>query len=143
MKYLLILLFALFAETVKAETLPTLTAAKAITDKAMTMIAGNDLEGGLKLLKPYLVIPAAEFDVMLGQATMQQPAISQRFGKSVGKEFIREDMVGDSLVRFIFTQKFEKTVVRWLFFYYKSPSGWVLNTFTYDDSFQLLFPIGG
>ena len=143
MKYLLILLFALFTETVKAETLPTLTAAKEITDKAMSMIAGNDLEGGLKLLRPYLVIPAAEFDVMLGQATMQQPAINQRFGKSVGKEFIREDMVGDSLVRFIFTQKFEKTVVRWLFFYYKSPSGWVLNTFTYDDSFQLLFPIGG
>ena len=143
MKYLLILLFALFTEIVKAETLPTFTAAKEITDKAMTMIAGNDLEGGLKLLKPYLVIPAAEFDVMLGQATMQQPVISQRFGNSVGKEFIREDMVGDSLVRFIFTQKFEKTAIRWLFFYYKSPSGWVLNTFAYDDSFQLLFPIGG
>jgi hypothetical protein len=143
MKYLLILLFALFTKTVKAETLPTLTAAKEITDKAMTMIADSDLDGGLKLLKPYLVIPAAEFDVMLGQATMQQPVMSQRFGKSVGKEFIREDMVGGSLVRLIFIQKFEKTVVRWLFFYYKSPSGWVLNTFTYDDSFQLLFPIGG
>jgi hypothetical protein len=143
MKYLLILLFALFTETVQAETLPTLTAAKEITDKAMTMIADSDLDGGLKLLKPYLVIPAAEFDVMLGQATMQQPVMSQRFGKSVGKEFIREDMVGGSLVRLIFIQKFEKTVVRWLFFYYKSPSGWVLNTFTYDDSFQLLFPIGG
>lgn len=100
MKYLLILI-ALFPVIVKADTLPTLTAAKEVTDKAMTMIAGNDLEGGLKLLKPYLVIPAAEFDVMLSQATMQLPAISQRFGNSVGKEFIREDKVGDSLVRFI------------------------------------------
>jgi hypothetical protein len=142
MKYLLILI-ALFPVIVKADTLPTLTAAKEVTDKAMTMIAGNDLEGGLKLLKPYLVIPTAEFDVMLGQAKMQLPVISQRFGNSVGKEFIREDKVGDSLARFIFTQKFEKTVTRWLFFYYKSPSGWVLNTFTYDDNLQLLFPIGG
>ena len=143
MRYLLILFVALLPGIVKAETLPTLAAAKEVTNKAMTMIAGNDLEGGLKLLKPYLVIPPAEFDVMLGQATMQLPAMGQRFGNSVGKEFIREDKVGESLVRFIFIQKFEKTVTRWLFFYYKSPSGWVLNTFTYDDSFQLLFPIGG
>jgi hypothetical protein len=143
MKNLLILLALLFPGLVKAETLPTLPAAMEITDKAMSSVADGDLEGGLKLLKPYLVIPPAEFDAMLGQATLQLPAISQRFGRSVGKAFIREDKVGDSLVRFIFIQKFEKTAMRWLFFYYRSPTGWVLNTFTYDDSFQLLFPIGG
>lgn len=143
MKYLFMLFVALFPGLLRAETLPTLAAAMEITDKAMNKVAGGDLEGGLKLLKPYLVIPPAEFDAMLGQATLQLPAISKRFGNSVGKEFIREDRVGDSLVRFIFIQKFEKTVIRWLFFYYKTPAGWVLNTFKYDDSLQLLFPIGG
>ena len=142
MKTIAILVFVLFVlvtTTVQAATLDSKEAARKLTDQVMAKVASGDFNGGLILMKPYLVIPESEFNVMLEQAKLQLPAIQGRFGKIVDIEFISEKMVGKSLLQIVQIQKFEKHIMRWRFIFYNPEGKWVLNTFNYDDNIRSLF----
>jgi hypothetical protein len=124
-----------------ADTLKDALAARQLSDRVMAKVGEGDSEGGLRIAKPYLIIPPAEFDVMLDQLKMQQPMMAQRFGKSIGYEFIREDKIGTSLLRIVQIHRFEKHVMRWSFYFYRGSAGWVLDTFKTDDDIRQLFPM--
>lgn len=124
-----------------ADTLKNPAEARKLTDRIMTKVGKGDVEGGIRLSKPFLAIPAAEFDALLDQLKTQQPAMIQRFGKSIGHEFIRQDKAGENLLRIIQLHRFEKHVMRWSFYFYRGKNGgWVLNTFKTDDDIRQLFP---
>jgi hypothetical protein len=112
-KPILLLLVFSMSPICMAGTFSSPVAAKEFTENVMSKVATGDIEGGLKMMKPYTIIPEAEFDAMIIQAKLQLPAITQRFGKSIGKEFVREDKVGDSLVRIIYLHKFELHPMQW------------------------------
>jgi hypothetical protein len=142
MKPIAILVFVLFVlatTTVQAATLDSKEAARKLTDQVMAKVASGDFNGGFNLMKPYLVIPESEFNVMLEQARLQLPAIQGRFGKIVGIEFISEKMVGKSLLQIVQIQKFEKHIMRWRFIFYNPEGKWVLDTFNWDDNIRSLF----
>lgn len=122
-----------------AESFSSIAAAKEFTNNVMTKVSTGDIQGGLKMIKPYSVIPSAEFDAMVGQSALQLPVITQRFGGPLGQEFISEAKVGDSLVKLIYLQKYERHAMRWNFYLYKGGSGWVINTFNFDDRIHELF----
>jgi hypothetical protein len=111
-----------------------------LTDQLMERVGKGDLAGGFKMMKSRTVIPAAEFDSMVGQAELQMPVINQRFGKSIGHEFLREDKVGDSLIRYTYLHRLENHAMRWTFYSYRGKNGWTINAFRFDDQIQGLFP---
>jgi hypothetical protein len=122
-----------------AQGLPTLADVRKVTDDAMAKLGAGDLEGGLKGIKPLTIVPSVEFDAMLGQAMGQFPMISAKLGASLGYEFIREDRIGETLARHIYITKFDKHAMRWTFYLYKGKTGWVINTFRFDDKWYELF----
>jgi hypothetical protein len=130
----------LWSHAVLAQGVPTLADLRKQIDTAMERVGKGDIEGGLKLVRPRTIIPAAEFDVMLGQIPPQLPAIKSRFGAPIGFEFLKEETLGASLARITYLQKFEKHAMRWVFYCYRGKSGWVLNTFKFDDRWHELFP---
>ncbi|MBI3528804.1 MAG: hypothetical protein HY067_12650 [Betaproteobacteria bacterium] len=143
--YLVRSLFAAFLATVALsnyafETVPTPKEARAITDKIMAKVGVNDLDAAIKLLKPFTIVPEAEVDATFGQFKLQQSMIAQRFGASLGTEFVREEKVGESLLRITHIHRFDKHAMRWMFYFYRSNKGWVLNTFRFDDNIVALFP---
>jgi hypothetical protein len=118
-------------------------AARQLSDQMMQKIASGDIEGGLRLARPYVVIPEAELQTMIDQAKIQAPIMAQRFGKSVGYEFIREERAGEHLLHIMHVNRFERHMTRWNFYFYRTPTGWVLNTFQFDDSIRGVFEPGG
>ena len=120
-------------------TLPDAKAARALTDAIMAKVGAGEMEAGLRLMQPYIVIPAAELETAIGQAKLQLPAMAQRFGKSVGSEFLREDKAGERLLRIYQLQLFEQHATRWSFYFYRTPKGWVLNTFLFNDDIKSIF----
>lgn len=140
-RYLQILMLLSICSGALANTLKSPAEAKQLTDRIMAKVGEGDLENGLMLAKPYLIIPPAEFDVLIGQIKMQLPAMAQRFGKSIGYEYIREERVGENLLRIIQIHRFEKHAMRWNFYFYRNNTGWVLNTFKFDDDIRQLFPL--
>jgi hypothetical protein len=96
-----------------------------------------------KELRPLSVIPPGEFDVFEAQYGSQQAQLLQRFGPSLGFEFIRADKVGESLQRLLFIVRHEKAPMRWFLVFYKTDKGWVATDFKFDSNLQALFPAGG
>jgi len=121
------------------EQLKSLEDAKRLTEQVMTKVGSGDSEAGLLLMKPYVSIPTAEFEVALNQFRAQAPAMDQRFGKSLGCEFISQDKSGENIVRIIYIHRFETHPMRWNFYFYHGKNGWILDTFKTDDDIKLLF----
>ena len=139
LRILTLFLLMLFGASVAAQGLPTLEALRKVTDSTMQRVGRGDIEGGLKAFRHLTIIPTAEFDAMLGQIPVQLPGMTTRFGPSMGYEFIKEDKIGESMARLTYIHKFEKHAMRWYFYCYKSKSGWVVNTFRFDDRWHELF----
>jgi len=134
-----LIIFCFLAAHARADTLKDPEGARALAERIMTKVGAGDTEGGMQLMRPFLIVPPAEFDVMIEQMKMQQPVFTQRFGKSIGHEFIREDRAGNNLLRIVEIHRFEKHVMRWTFYFYRGSEGWVLNTFLTDDGMTHLF----
>jgi hypothetical protein len=139
MKLIFIILSIFLSVNANAAELKSKDDIRNFTQSVMAQVAKGKMQEGLKLMKPYLIIPESEFNVMAEQLKMQEPAMKQRFGNTIGVEFVKEEEVGNSLLRIIYIQKFEKHIMRWRFYFYKPRDSWVLNTFFSDDKLQLMF----
>lgn len=139
MKAIYFVIIIVFSTSSLADTLPSKEAAKELAKSVMDKVSKGKTAEALDLVKPYLIIPEAEFDVMKNQMAMQAPMIEQRFGKTIGVEFAGIEEVGKSLMKILYIQKFEKHLMRWTFYFYKPKNSWVLNTFNTDDKIQYMF----
>ena len=139
-KYIATLAISLLASfQVNADTLKTEADVKLHAEKIMASVAKGDLSGAFEVMKPYVVITEAELQGAALQSKAQREQYSNRYGKSIGYELFKEKHVGESLIRFIYGEKTEKHVLPWMLVYYKTSSGWVLNSFMWNDQIGLLF----
>jgi len=136
------ILLTVASGTYAFETVAGPREARAMTDEVMARVGANDLDAAVQLLKSYTIAPEAEAEVVagIGQLKLQQSMIGQRFGSSLGTEFVREEKVGDSLLRITHLHRFAKHAMRWSFLFYRSDKGWLLDTFAFDDNIVALFP---
>lgn len=140
MRYLAILLLAFAPQLHAAETLENFDEARALAEDVMEAIsAGNTLEG-VDMLRPYVVFPMHEFETLKGQIRMQLPLIKDRFGDSLGYEFMVQDEMGLSVKRIVYLQKLERHVLLWTFVFYRPENEWLLNTFHFSDMIEMGFP---
>lgn len=139
MRIIAVLVFFLMTTAAHAGMIDSREAARKLTDQVMAKVISGDMEGGMILMKPYLIVPESEFNVMVEQAKLQLPVIQGRFGKVLGSEFIKEKIVGKSLLQITHIQKFEKHIMQWRFTFYSPDGKWVLNSFNFDDSIQAMF----
>jgi hypothetical protein len=134
MKRLMFLLVATFWFAVThAATLQTDADIRAFADGVMAKVAKGDLPGAFATMKPYVIIPPTEFDAAALQSKSQRDLVGNRFGKTIGFEFIGEKRSGQSLLKLTYIEKTERHALPWIFFFYRTPKGWVLNSFFWHD----------
>ena len=109
------------------------------TEGLMAKVAAGDLDGAFQAMKPHLVIPPAEYDALVMNTKAQRGLAGTRYGRVVGSECLSQKKLGESLLRVTCIEKTEKHALPWLFFFYKSPRGWVLNSFVWNDNLPSLF----
>ena len=133
------LLLMLFPFIAAAEELPDSTVAVGLAETVVQRVSTGDVRGGLELARPYLAVPTGQFDVLVGQLEMQGPLQAANYGKSIGYELLRNDTVGDSLMRTVYMQKFERHAVFWIFLFYRGGDGWLLSEVSYSDVLSSAF----
>ncbi|WP_165967408.1 DUF2059 domain-containing protein [Luteimonas aestuarii] len=122
-----------------AIALPDADAAVALSDRAMRAVVEGRVADALEMVKPHTTTPDAQFDALLEQLEQQGPNIAARFGASDGYELLRNDTIGDSLVRPVFLHRFDNSAMIWLFTWYRGTQGWVMTGVRYADDVSLLF----
>jgi hypothetical protein len=134
---LLCILLAPFAA--RADGLATLSEARKVSDRAVALFVQEKFAEGYGSLKAYWPLPAVEIDNLANQTNMQWPIVRQRFGTSIGTDFVRQIDGGSSFARFVYLQKFQNHAVRWVFTFYKPKDQWIINAVSFDDKIELLF----
>ena len=104
----------------------------------MQQIGKGDFEAGFKLIKPRIIVSAAEFEAMVGQASLQLPAMKQRFGSSLGYEFLEETKRGENLIRSLYLYSTLRQARDALGLLQLSGEGWLG-----DQQFSLRRPVAG
>lgn len=130
---ILALMMAAAPSVVIADELRTADDAVALADKAMAKIVAEGIRAGMDSMKPFWVVPEAEVDAMIGKGELQMPVIQARFGKPAGYELLHRKQVGESLLKVVYLQKFEKHAMVMNFVFYRSKAGWTLNSFNFKD----------
>jgi hypothetical protein len=136
----IILLLIITAE-VKADVFVSEKDLKPFTDKVMEMVIKGEIKKAFAAIKPYITTSDAELQAAAQNSETQRVQLAERYGAPIGYEFIGQKKVGDSLVRFIYLEKLEKQALIWAFYFYKSKTGWVINSFVWDDQVTLIYQI--
>jgi len=99
----------------------------------------DDVRGAFDKLKPYWAgLPDAEIEVLVAKIIDQRRLVAPRFGKSLEAQFVSQKTAADSVVHFLYVEKFEKHVLSWHFYLYRPKDKWQLNSMNFDDRIQAL-----
>jgi hypothetical protein len=135
----LLTLFLLVSINAYASGLRNMDEVRKITDAAMELVRKGDIYNMFESLKANWPISTAEIDVARDKSINQRKMVDSRFGKSLGIQYIRTDIVGGTVVKILYIEKFQRHIIRWQFYLYKPENRWFLNTFVWDDKIQMLF----
>lgn len=141
MKYLRLLVLALLLvpAALPADSFASPAEARQLADRVVALFVQEKIVEGYELLKPYWPLAPVEIDSLANQTGTQWPVVKQRFGASLGSEFISLRQAGQSLVELVYLHKFERHAIRWVFVFYKPADRWLINGVSFDDSISLLF----
>ena len=122
-----------------ADTLASEADTRMLGDRVMAALVKDGVSGAFDAMKPYVLVSESEFQSIALASKSQREQFGGRFGKTIGFEFIGVKKVGGSLIRLTYIEKTEKHALPWMFYYYKTPNGWALNSFVWNDRMPQLF----
>jgi len=136
---LLVVLLISFCDVSRADVFKSEEQLQSFAEAAMAKVGKGDFDGAFGSMKPFMVLPQAELDSLVVNTRVQRGMVGARFGKVVGYECLGAKKVGQSLIKVTCIEKTENHALPWLFYFYKAPRGWVLNSFTWNDNLPSLF----
>lgn len=124
-----------------AEVFADEAALRAFGDKVMTLVAKGEHAKALDLMKPYTLQPPDEFKSTAEASQASRAQHATRYGKPVGFAFVSQRKVGDAVLRLLYMEKTEKHALPWAFIFYKTPKGWMLSSFGWNDRLPQFFDL--
>jgi len=139
MKHTLMAIIAIISLQAHAGAFSTMKETRAFTDKTMDLFVQEKFAKGLNAAKAYWPLPSVEIDGLTNKIKQQWPIIVQRFGRTIGKEFIRSEKIGKSFIRYYYLHKFQNHAIYWRFDFYKPQDKWMINSIVYLDNLDMLY----
>nr|AIF06767.1 hypothetical protein [uncultured marine group II/III euryarchaeote KM3_195_B08] len=113
--------------------------AKELCEEFMKNICEEKYDEGFGVIEPYFPSTEKVFTNLREQIKQQMPMVKQNFGKCLGPVLVKEEEIKDLFFRFSFVQKFQVSIIRWVFIFYKPEKEWLLNLINYDEKKEELF----
>ena len=139
LKAWIVVLLIVVAQSAYAASLKDISETKSLSNEIMQYFLKAEFDKGLDIAKVYWPLPPVEIDNLANQIVTQWAIVKQRFGKPTGIEFIQEERLGKSFVRYYYLHKFENHAIYWKFTYYKPKNEWKINSITFKDNLEFLF----
>lgn len=115
------------------------TDTRALTESVMQLVAADRISDAMDRLKAYWRLPANEIDTLVMKTISLRNTVGDRYGKILGYAFVREEDVGDFLVRYTYVERRENHPLRWTFIFYRSKDKWWMDSAAWDDKVSELF----
>lgn len=115
------------------KSLKDVEATQELSGNVAALFQENKIPAAFDLLEPYWPLPKNELEAMEEKTIQLMNMLEGRFGKLFGHTWVRDEKIGDIAIRETWMVQFEVSAIRLMFTYYKSPSGWIVNSFEWDD----------
>ena len=112
-----------------AETLRTEDDLRPLTDRVMADLSKEDTATALRKLRPYMTVSDKEFETLVTEATVARDQYRKSAGKQLGFDFFSQTKMGEPMTRLTYGERAAQLRFTWIFFFSKTPDGWVLNNF--------------
>ena len=109
-------------------SVPTKGEAQQLCEAFLKEVIAGDVESAFAVVTPHMPLPESELSSLELQTIKQLGLIGPRFGKVISYKFVKEENVGDFIVRYTFVEQFDRHVLRWTFLFYRPQNGWLLNS---------------
>ena len=129
------------SETIsEAEPLTTVAKAEAWTDAFMDLLLNEGLDAAFDHARTRLItVPDDDLLAIQIRARRNLPMTDARYGKRIGVEPLRTEIVGESLMMIAQLEKRERHAIIWLFYFYQAEEEWTLNAFIFNDQIPFVF----
>ena len=123
-----------------AATLETKDEAKALFDSFMLKIVQRKVEPAFKSIERNFPISEEKFKRLTAQAVSEMNFIESRFGLPLDDYvFVKEKEIQDTLIQYIYLEKFDFHILRWIFVIYRPEEFWVIQSINWDMGIDELF----
>ena len=111
-----------------------------VCDKFMLEFQHGNISKALQLLKVNSIMAPSAIDTLQVTISKQKSTIVSSYGKILSFEFINERKIRDFLAKRTYILKFEKYYLKFDFTLYKTPTGWRITNFNYnEDLIEVLY----
>lgn len=138
MRHILLIIAFFISSTCFAQKkqMKSLAEAEKLSESVSADFAEYRIAEAFEKLSQYWPIPQNEVDGLEEKTIKYHNILKERFGKPIGFSKVRTEKIGDFAVRETYLVRYEVTGVRLIFTYYKNNTGWIVNAFKWDDSFD-------
>jgi len=112
---------------------------RALTEAVMQLVVDDKISDAMEKLKPYWRLPPNEIDTLVLKTISMRNTIADRYGRTFGYALVRENDVGDYLVRYTYVERRENHPLRWTFIFYRASDRWWMDAAAWDDKVSELF----
>ncbi len=117
------------------KTLPDVKATQQLSYEVSKLFKEGNYSEAFDKMDPYLPLPEEEKQNLRSQTIKYKTVLEERFGQRTGFSRATDKRIGEVAIRECYLVQYELHAIRLIFVYFKSPSGWILNSFKWDDSF--------
>ena len=135
--FLLLSTFLFSQEIDKNYTFKSKDQIQTFSEEVMNSFAKNNFKNAYAILTMKWILPENELDQLEGLTLKQMNMVGSRYGEITGYEFYKDLNINNTLLRKIYILKFENNPIVFLFTYYNSGKGWMLNGFKYSDDLDI------
>ena len=112
---------------------------KSKIEETMQLLVKGNLNTGIRNLVPHTIRPKIHTDASINQLIKHRNKYNREFGRSLRFHLANTTRIGQSLVKFEYTEQLESKVLKWTFTAYKPREIWKILTFKWDDKIDGLF----
>tara|TARA_R110002110_G_scaffold166602_2_gene367280 strand:- start:32196 stop:32630 length:435 start_codon:yes stop_codon:yes gene_type:complete len=110
-----------------------------LSESFVTQVEQGQIEAAFEMLKAHWPMSNVEVDNLKNHTMRQRKVVVSRYGEPQAVEFVKTELVGKSLVRHTFIEKFESHALKWELSFYKNKGKWLISTVYWDDEISTLF----
>jgi hypothetical protein len=119
----------------QSSTLKSDIEAKSLSKKIADLFTRDSFPEIFKLIEPYWPVPKNEIDNFQSKTISTMNTIRPRYGEPLENLKIKEEKIGAFALRETYLVRYTYHALRIIITYYKNSSGWIINAFTWDDSY--------
>jgi hypothetical protein len=119
----------------QVKTFKTESEVKGFSQKISQLFKNDSIVEVFNEVKKYWPLPENELTDMQTKSIQMLNVVKTRFGEPIGFTKVKEEKISDFALRETYVIRYTNHALRLIFTYYKNNEGWIVNGFTWDDSF--------